>query len=141
MAKKPIGEKVSDQAAEAAKPLARVVKQQTGGMPGPSTNPATNILIADIVLRGAGRIMRNSMQKGMLRAGYDRETAREMINNRTMASSLILYGASKIATRSIPGALLVGGGLIAKTLYDRGLSKREARRRGEKQIEQMTEKK
>ena len=25
----------------------------------------------------------------------------------------------RIATRSVPGALLVGGGLLAKTLYDR----------------------
>jgi hypothetical protein len=27
--------------------------------------------------------------------------------------------ATRIATRSIPGALLVGGALVAKTLYDR----------------------
>jgi hypothetical protein len=27
--------------------------------------------------------------------------------------------ATRIATRSIPGALLVGGALLAKTLYDR----------------------
>jgi hypothetical protein len=27
--------------------------------------------------------------------------------------------ASRIATRSLPGALLVGGAIVAKTLYDR----------------------
>jgi hypothetical protein len=34
--------------------------------------------------------------------------------------------ATRIATRSIPGALLVGGALLAKTLYDRRKAKREA---------------
>ena len=37
------------------------------------------------------------------------------------------------------GALLVGGGLLAKTLYDRGLSRREARRRGEELLDKTTE--
>jgi hypothetical protein len=32
--------------------------------------------------------------------------------------------ATRIATRSIPGALLVGGALVAKTLYDRRKAKR-----------------
>ena len=138
MGKKTLADKTSDKAAKAVKPVARKAGGNTGGMPGPSTNPATNILIADIVLRGAGRIMRNGLQKGMLQAGYSRETARDMINNRTLASSLLLYGASKIATRSIPGALIVGGGLVAKTLYDRGLSRTKARKQGTRQLEQMT---
>lgn len=34
--------------------------------------------------------------------------------------------ATRIAARSIPGALLVGGALLAKTLYDRRKAKREA---------------
>ncbi|MFM2410514.1 MAG: hypothetical protein RL481_1342 [Pseudomonadota bacterium] len=33
--------------------------------------------------------------------------------------------ATRIATRSIPGALLVGGALVAKTLYDRSKAKRD----------------
>ena len=139
MGKKTLGEKTSDKASKLAKPVAKKIAPRPGGMPGPSTNPATNILIADIALRGAGRLMRNSLQKGMLRAGYSKQTASDMINNRTMLSSLILYGASKVATRSIPGALAIGGGLLAKTLYDRGLSRRDARRRGTKQLEEMSD--
>jgi hypothetical protein len=34
----------------------------------------------------------------------------------------------------VPGALLVGGGLLAKTLFDRSISRRKARRRGDKQL-------
>ena len=139
MADKTLEERTTD---TASKPVAKVSKKtlpDPEGMPGPSTNPATNMLIADIALRSAGRIVRNSMQKGMLRAGFDRDQAREIVDSRTMLSSLILYGASKVATRSVPGALLVGGGLLAKTLYDRGLSKREARRQGVEQMDTMTE--
>jgi hypothetical protein len=33
--------------------------------------------------------------------------------------------ATRIATRSLPGALLVGGTLVAKAVYDRRKSKRD----------------
>lgn len=55
-----------------------------------------------------------------------------VIGNRVGRGSNGLLGAglgiaaTRIATRSIPGALLVGGALLAKTLYD----KRKARRLG-----------
>lgn len=141
MADKTLEEAATDTASKPVAKASKKARPDPDGMPGPSTNPATNMLIADIALRSAGRIVRNSMEKGMLRAGFEREQAREIVDGRTMLSSLILYGASKFATRSVPGALLVGGGLLAKTLYDRGMTKREARRQGEKQIDAMTEEK
>jgi hypothetical protein len=33
--------------------------------------------------------------------------------------------ATRIATRSLPGALLVGGAILAKTVYDQRRAKRE----------------
>lgn len=139
MADKTLEERTTDAASEPVAEVGKKTRPHPEGMPGPSTNPATNMLIADIALRSAGRIVRNSMEKGMLHAGLDREQAREIIDGRTMLSSLILYGASKVATRSVPGALLVGGGLLAKTLYDRGLTRRAARKRGMDQIDATTE--
>ena len=42
--------------------------------------------------------------------------------NRSKGNGLVGFGlgvlAARIATRSIPGALLVGGALVAKALYD-----------------------
>lgn len=35
--------------------------------------------------------------------------------------------AVRIATRSVPGAIVVGGGLLAKTLYDRKRAKNAAK--------------
>jgi hypothetical protein len=39
----------------------------------------------------------------------------------------------------VPGALLVGGGLLAKTLYDRSQSRRAARRAGDKALAKQAE--
>jgi hypothetical protein len=87
---------------------------------GPSTNPATNLLIADIVLRGASSLFRKNVESRVAEANYGPEQARETLDGRTILTTLALYGASKVATRSVPGLALVAGGLVLKTLYDRG---------------------
>ena len=48
---------------------------------------------------------------------------------RSQGSGLLGFGlgliATRIATRSIPGALLVGGAMVAKALYDRAQEEAE----------------
>lgn len=97
-------------------------------LPLPSPNPGTNVLIADIVLRGAGKVLRETLEKRMLIANYDPEKARELVDGRTVLTSLVVYGASKLAAKSTPGLALVAGGLALKTLYDRGKAIQLARR-------------
>lgn len=95
-------------------------------IPLPSTEPSTNLLIADIVLRGASNLFRRSVEQRIARASTDDEAgAQELVDGRAMLTSLALYGASKLATRSVPGLLLVSGGLVAKTLYDRGKARQQ----------------
>ncbi|MDJ0643943.1 MAG: hypothetical protein QNJ15_14110 [Erythrobacter sp.] len=101
------------------------------GLPLPSPDPATNLLIADIVLRGAGRVLRETLEKRMLVANYDPDKARELVDGRTVLTSLAVYGASKLAARSTPGLALVAGGLALKALYDRGKSIQLLRREQE----------
>ena len=108
-------------------------------VPGPSTNPATNILIADVGLRAGNLLLRRTMEKGLLRLRYPPEKAHEMIEGRTLGQTLITAGLARLATRSIPGALLVTGGLIAKTILDRSLSRRESERRGDRQLEEQAD--
>lgn len=103
-----------------------------GGLPLPSPMAGTNLIIADIVLRAAGGLLRNRMTKGMLVAGYDKAKADKLVDGRSIATSLALWGASRLATRSPVGLAVVAGGLAAKVLYDRGKrleSKRRARKR------------
>ena len=52
-----------------------------------------------------------------------------------MFQTLIGTAVARIATRSVPGAIMVGGGLLAKTLYDRRQDKRSARAKGRRAIE------
>jgi hypothetical protein len=103
-------------------------------VPGPSPNPATNVLIAEILVRSVGRLTRRTMEKGLLKARFEREQAAAIVEGRGLAHTLVSATVARVATRSVPGALLVGGGLLAKTLYDRSISRRKARRRGRKQL-------
>lgn len=107
--------------------------------PGPSPNPATNLLIAEIAVRSAGRIARRTMEKGLLRARFQPEQATAIVEGRGMAHTVVSAAIARVATRSWPGALLVGGGLFAKVVFDRSLSRRKARRRGDEAIEERVE--
>ena len=106
---------------------------------GPSPNAATNLLIHDLVLRSVGRIARQTVEKGLLQRRYGRNFAKDAVENRSMLHALAAYGATKVATRSLPGAALVGGGLLAKTLWDRARGRRSARRAGDKLLNKQAE--
>jgi len=115
----------------------RAIDKTKGGIqkvPGPSPNSATNVLIAEILVRSAGRLARRAMEKGLLKARFEGEQAVAIVEGRGLTHALVSTTVSRVATRSVPGALLVGGGLLAKTIYDRTISRREARRRGRKQL-------
>ena len=101
---------------------------------GPSTNPATNLIIHDIALRSAGRLSRMAVEKAVLGKQYGTKFAKEAVENRSMLQTLAAYGATKVATRSVPGALVVGTGLALKVLFDRSQSKRKARREGDRSL-------
>ena len=99
----------------------------------PSPDPATNLLIADIVLRGASTLFRKSVEKRVARkASQTEEDAQSLLDGRGVIRTLGLYGASKLATRSPLGLGLVAGGLVAKTLYDRGKARQQRRRTKQK---------
>lgn len=103
-----------------------------GGLPLPSPIAGTNLVIADIVLRAAGGLLRNRMEKGLLVASYDKAKAEKLVDGRSIATSVALWGASRLATRSPLGLAVVAGGLAAKVLYDRGM-RLNANRRTRKQ--------
>ncbi|WP_157096690.1 hypothetical protein [Tsuneonella dongtanensis] len=121
-----------------SKALAATTDAETD-VPGPSENPATNLIIHDIAMRAAGRVVRHTMEKGLLRGRYGGSGAKAIIENRSIGQALVSSLIARLATRSLPGALLVGGGLVAKTLYDRGQSKRTAKRSGDKTLRKMAE--
>lgn len=103
-------------------------------VPGPSPNPATNLIIHDIMLRSAGRLSRMAVEKAVLGKQYGKQFAKDAVENRSVLHTLAAYGVTKVATRSVPGAVVVGTGLVLKVLFDRSQSRREARRQGDRQL-------
>lgn len=102
--------------AAAARPKA---KRRAAEITPPSPNPMTNLLIADVALRGGARVVRLMVERGLLRTKYPQDTAKSLVKGRSLTNTLIGAAAARLATRSVPGALVVGGGLLAKTLYER----------------------
>lgn len=122
-----------------AKGAAGKAKDAAQSTSGPSPNPATNLILADIAMRGGGRLLRHAIERTLLGVKYSPGKARDLVKGRSMAQTLIGTAAARLATRSVPGALIVGGGLIAKTLYDRTKSRAQAQAEGEAQIADQVE--
>lgn len=123
----------------AARKAASKTKSALAEVPGPSSNPATNLLILDIAMRGASMIFGRTIEKAVLSARYRPEKAADIVKGRTLVHSMAATSAARMATRSVPGFLLVTGGLLAKAVFDRSLSRREAVRRGEKALADRAE--
>ena len=120
-----------------AKTVARKAKKAAAKVPGPSNNPATNLLILDIAMRGATMIAGRAVEKVLLSARYSGQKAGDIVQGRTFVQSMAANAAARTATKSIPGFLIVAGGLVAKTIFDRSFSKRESVKRGEKQLSEQ----
>jgi hypothetical protein len=114
-------------------------KQTIAKVPGPSNNPATNLLILDVAMRGASMIFGRGMEKALLRARYDPSKAADIVKGRSLVQSMAATGAARMATRSVPGFLLVTGGLLAKAVFDRSFSRHESVRRGERQLAEQAQ--
>jgi hypothetical protein len=111
-----------------------------GTVPGPSPNPATNLIIQDIAMRAGGRLIRVGVEKGLLRGRYGGTGAKAIVENRSMMHTLLSGLLARYATRSLPGAAIIGTGLAAKTLYDRRRTKKSAKKAGDKSLAKMARK-
>jgi len=87
--------------------------------PLPSPNLATDLLIADIVLRGVTRLTRLYTERQIAKAKHDPEKVDEEIDKRSLGTVVLHAALARMATRSVPGALAVGGWLTGKVLLDR----------------------
>jgi len=105
---------------------------------GPSPNDHTNLAIADIALRGGSFLARRAVEKALLGKKFAPSKASAILKGRTMGETMLHRTLARVAMTSIPGAIVVGGGLIAKTLYDRSKA-RTAQAAGEEKLADMAE--
>ena len=124
--------------AKKGKKLADAAKDAADKVPAPSPTPMPNLILADIALRAGGSLLRRGVEKGLIGTKMGSKKAGRVIQGRTMMQTLVGTAIARVATRSVPGAIVVGGGLLAKTLYDRRRS-RTAEAAGEAAIEEQAE--
>ena len=103
-------------------------------IPGPSSNPASNIVMADVVMRMGSYLLRRSVERGFLKGRYGKRTARDILKNRTMGQTLASVAIARLATSSLPGAAVVSGGMAAKVLLDRSRARRAAKAEGDQDL-------
>ena len=108
--------------------------------PSPSPNPMTNLIIADLALRGGGQLLRHAVERTLLGTKYSKAEAKNLVKGRTMIQTLIGTALARVAVRSAPGALVIGGGLLAKSLYDRRKGKAAAKAEGRAAIAKQADK-
>lgn len=92
----------------------------------------TDLILANIALRGGDVLLRKGIARGLLGAGAAAQKTGKITKGGSLAGGLIGTALTRIATRSVPGAIIVGSGLLAKSLYDRRKDK-AARQEGEAQ--------
>ena len=101
---------------------------------GASPDPASNLMMTELALRVGSQLLRNIAQRRLLGPNYGTADAKQILANRTMKQTLASMLVSRIASRSVPGAVLVGTGLLAKTLFDRSQKRRKAQRAGDRAL-------
>ncbi|GAB5349846.1 hypothetical protein [Alteriqipengyuania sp. 357] len=102
-------------------------------VPGLSPNPASNLIMANALVRTGSILLRKAVDKRMLKGRYGKETAQSIADNQGLGSTLTSFALAKMASRSSAGAFMVGSGMLAKTLYDRRQAKK-ARAKGDAQL-------
>lgn len=106
---------------------------------GITPNPRTNLIIADIALRGGGMLLRRSVERGLLGLRYPQDKAKRIVKGRSIKQTLIGTALARVATTSVPGALVIGGGMLARALYDRRRGQAAAVE-GEAEVQEMAAK-
>ncbi|CDO35757.1 hypothetical protein [Novosphingobium sp. KN65.2] len=125
-----------DEAAASGKKRKRKLRPSPRELVGPSPNDHTNLAIADIALRGGTFLARRAVEKALLGKKYAPSKASAILKGRTMGETMLHRTLARVAMTSVPGAILVGGGLIAKTLYDRSKA-RTAKAAGDEKLADM----
>jgi len=79
----------------------------------------SRLLLADLALQGGTYLLRQGIERGLLGRKLPTGKALKKAKGLGLGGSLAQAAIVRLATRSVPGAILVGGGLLAKTLHDR----------------------
>lgn len=92
--------------------------------------PVTRSILAGIAMRAGSTLLKRGVDRGILgaapemlksaakAAGAKAAKKAAKAPKRGIGTRLLTAAATRIATRSVPGAIVVGGALLAKTLHE-----------------------
>lgn len=103
-------------------------KRAIGKIPAPTNNPVTNLIITDVILRAGARVMRRGVERAFIGVKHSPDEAQAVLARGSVMKSLASSAVARFATRSPQGAVLVGGALVVKALYDRAQDKKARRK-------------
>lgn len=90
-------------------------------------HPVVRLLLADVVVRNGARLLRNPAARRFIAGKLGMAKSDVPAPNPGLPQRLASIAVMRVATRSLPGAALVGAGWLAHNLYKRGKARREAR--------------
>jgi hypothetical protein len=85
------------------------------------------LLTADLVLRAGGYALRQAISKDVLSGRAGEKAAKAAHAQSNLSTRVVTAAATAVATRSVPGAVLVGTGMAIHALYKRGKARRAQR--------------
>lgn len=93
-------------------------------VPGPTGSNAANVMIADIVVRMGTAVLRKGVERAFFRRTVGRQDALRIEQKRSLPQKAATIALARIGTASLPGAAVVGLGLVAITVYQRRRAER-----------------
>ncbi|MEN9682448.1 MAG: hypothetical protein RIQ99_1735 [Pseudomonadota bacterium] len=87
---------------------------------------ADNRILAEIMRSGGNRLLNRAIDKVLPVTVAAESGAADVPAKKTMLGRIAGAAALRLATRSVPGAIVIGGSLIAKRLYEQRHAKRAA---------------
>ena len=91
----------------------------TSETPAGPERQSTGKIVADIALREGVSVARGALDRRLKAQGYSKKEIDRIVAGQGFGTRFAAAALARLATRSVPGALAVGGGLIAKALFDR----------------------
>lgn len=82
--------------------------------------PITRAILAGVAMRTGSTLLKRSVDRGIIGAAPEalKAAAKAAKPKRSLGARLLTAAATRIATRSVPGAIIVGGALLAKSLHN-----------------------
>ncbi len=91
----------------------------------PTNRPRPGEMVIDIALHEGTQLARRAIHKQLSKVGVSSLDPATIEAGQSFSRQLIASAIARLASRSVPGTMVVGAGLLAKGLYERRRIRRE----------------